>query len=146
MIRRLIIFSSLYALVAGSETVTASPAPRQSWQPDHPPSSPTLCGGDVPDDNKREFLQCVGREGVHRTGEDGERPRGQAAGDLGADGEATTPAEDRALVEMLLHPHAAPGEGGIIEFAEMLMYVDVFPMCESIAAPTLLDARMNTGP
>jgi len=135
MIHRLILFSSLCALVVGSETVPDRDSSvvgdiPQSWQPDHPPSSPTLCGGDVPDDNKREFLQCVGREGVHRNGEDGERPRGQAAGDLGADGEATTPAEDRALVEMLLHPTQAPEAGGMIEVAEMLMYVDVFPMCE----------------
>ena len=137
MIRRLILSSSLCALVAGSETVpdrdsiVVGDIP-QSWQPDpenvHPPSAPILCGGDVPsylspedaalmheqgDDNKDDFLQCVGREGVHRNGEDGERPRGQAAGDLGADNEYTTPAEDRALIEMLLHPQAP--EGGSIE-------------------------------
>ena len=72
MIHRLILFSSLCALVVGSETVPDRDSSvvgdiPQSWQPDHPPSSPTLCGGDVPDDNKREFLQCVGREGVRLT-------------------------------------------------------------------------------
>ena len=144
-----LLISCLWALVhAAVKTVPDRDTP-QNWQndPENVPARRILCGGDVPsylstDDNKNDFLQCVGRgEGVLLNGEDG-----QAAGDLGADGEATSPAEDRALVEMLLHPHAAPGEGGIIEVAEMLMYVDVFPMCERITAPTLLDARMNTGP
>ena len=175
MLHRLLL-SCLWVVVIGSETVpdrdsiVVGDVP-QNWQNDpdnvHPPSAPILCGGEVPsdlsaedaeimheqgDDNKDDFLQCVGREGVHRSqvgdGDGDGRPRGQDAGDLGADGEYTTPAEDRALIERLLHPQAP--EGGSIEVAESLMYIDVFPMC-GIARALFLDACMHartviTGP